>query len=155
MIRNQNFVFFILLCSSSSSNSYITFLTNWIFRVYIIIIQYVLYRVRLYLYVIIIFSFLYTFLVFLEISIITTFAHLLSFLFSYQQLFPHLPIKLWNSLNWNISVHYSKGVVGRDIHMDTSIFFRLNLNMCFSSMFYCYHLRSPSHHNHGNFLFSA
>lgn len=33
--------------------------------------------------------------------------------------------------------------------------FCLNLNMCFSSMFYCYHLRSPSHHNHGNFLFSA
>lgn len=31
--------------------------------------------------------------------------------------------------------------------------FCLNLNVCFSSMFYCYHFRSPSQHNHGNFLF--
>lgn len=96
------------------------------------------------LYVIIIFFFLITPLVFLEISIITTFAHCLVSYFSYQQLFPHLPIKAVKFLS--IEIYQFITLKGQWEETFTwippSSFCLRNLNMCFSSMFYCYHLKS-------------
>ena len=105
------------------------------------------------LYVIIIFPFLYTF-VFPENQCnyhICSFAQFLIFLSAIISTLTNKAVKFLS-----IEIYQFISLKGQWEETFTWIppsSFCLNLNVCFSSMFYCYHLRSPSLHNPGNFLF--
>lgn len=83
-------------------------------------------------------------------SLITTFVHLPRFLSTTVSTLTNKAMKFL-SIQSNISVHFSEEVVGKNIHLDTSIFL-IKFECVFSGMLYCCHLKSPSLHNPGNFL---